>query len=164
KPQRVNARRVGRQHQTNDGTLHLETGRNLALYPEAIREHASVEAAGQRRENPSHLGEDEFVLLHVRPRHSLRQTGGCRPGPPDPPGGLWAAAHRERGSLVAPARRADATDQLFEGDVAGDVPRALSLACVARDEPAVGPAHSRDRLAGGEVNDLVDLEARVGLP
>ena len=37
------------------------------------------------------------------------------------------------------------------------------FAHVALNESAVGAAHRRDRLAGREVHDLVDVDARVGL-
>ena len=49
------------------------------------------------------------------------------------------------------------------GSCAQHVAGALRLAHVALNQPAVGAADARDRLAGREVDDLVDLDARVRL-
>ena len=58
---------------------------------------------------------------------------------------------------------ADHRDQLVDRDLAQHVARARRLAHVALDQAAVGAADLGDRLAGREVHDLVDLQARVRL-
>ena len=50
------------------------------------------------------------------------------------------------------------------GNLAQRFAGALRLPHVALDQPAVGAADAGDRLAGRKVHDLVDVDARVGLP
>ena len=56
----------------------------------------------------------------------------------------------------------DAGDQLVDRDLSQRVARALRLARVALNQPAVRAADTGDRLAGREVHDLVDFHAGVG--
>ena len=55
----------------------------------------------------------------------------------------------------------DHLQQVADGDLAEHVAGALGVAHVALDQAGVGPADLGQRLAGGEVDDLVDLQALV---
>ena len=161
-PQRVHARRVRRQDQTEHRALHLVTDRNAALLTVPGREHVEREPARQRLEDVAHLAQHERVLLHVRAAHALGESRARRLRVDELVGGLRAIAHGERGVHVQLAGPADARDQIVDRDLAQRVARALGLARVALDQSAVGAADSGNRLPGREVHDLVHFHAGVG--
>jgi hypothetical protein len=136
---------------------------NGPFHAVTARQDVEVEAARQRRQNRAHLRQHEPVFLHVRAAHALRQPGAGRLRADERIRRLRPVADRERGVQIELAGGADPRDQVIDRDFAQDVARARRLAHVALDQPAVGAADTGDRLAVGEVHDLVDIEARVGL-
>ena len=163
-PQRVHPRRVRGQHEPHHRTLHLIADRDAPLLAVPRRQHVERQAAGQRRENGAHLGQHERIFLHVRPAHPLGQPRARRLRPHELVGRLAAVAHRQRGIHIQLARLAGARHQLGDRNLAQHLTRPRRLAHVALNEPAVGAAHARDRLARREVRHLVDVDARVRLP
>ena len=103
-----------------------------------------------------------FFFMFPRHRRS-GNAGRSRLGPDELVGRLRAVAHRQLGVHVELAGFADAGDQLFDRDRAERFARALRFLDVALNEAAVGSADTRDRLAGSEVQNLVDVHARVRL-
>ena len=79
-------------------------------------------------------------------------SGVCVPSP----SGSSALAYRSPAFFII-------CEQLLDGDLAQHVAGPLGVAHVALDQAAVGPADLGEHLAGGEVDDLVDLEALVRL-
>jgi hypothetical protein len=76
---------------------------------------------------------------------------------------VLADPHRERGVHVELARLAGANDQLLDGDLAQHVTSTLRLAHVTPDQPGIGAADRRDRLARREMDDFVLLQTVVRL-
>src|SRR5262249_7147592 len=162
-PQRVNAGRVRRQHETDDGALGLVTDGDVALDAVAVGQHVEREAACQRREDAPHLGKHERVLLHVRAAHAFGQAGRRRLRADELAGRLPAVAHRQRAGGVEPARVGDARDQLVDGHAAKHLARARRLAHVTMHESRIRATDLGDRLARREMDDRVDVDAVVRL-
>ena len=134
-PQRVHARRVRRQHETEHRALRLIADRHAALLALAGREHVERQAARQRLEDVAHLAEHERVLLHVRAAHALGQPGGRRLRVHELVGRLRAVAHRQRGVHVELAGLADPGDQVVDRDLA-QRRRGRAAPCARRAESA----------------------------
>ena len=106
----------------------------------------------------------EVVLLHVAPCTCARagrcvadcmranSSGVCVPSPSG-----------SVGLGVQLAGLLDHLEQVRDRDLAQHVAGPLGVPHVALDQAAVGPADLGDRLAGGEVNDLVDFQRLVRL-
>ena len=109
------------------------------------------------------LLEHEVVLLHVELAHVLGQAGRGRLHARELVGRLRAVAERQLGLGVEFAGLLHHLQQVRDRDLAQHVAGPLGVAHVALDQPAVGPADLGQHLAGGEVDDLVGLEALVRL-
>ncbi len=160
-PECMDARRVRRQHEAEDGALRLVADGHLAFLAVPGAEHIEGEPPRQRRQDVPHLGEHERVLLHVRAAHPLGQAGARRLGVGKLVGALRAIAHRERRVHVELARPADARHQFVNRNLAQHLARACSLPHVALNQSAIRTADAGDGLAGRKVDDLVHIHARV---
>ena len=162
-PQAVHPRRVRRQHHAEDRRRRLVAPHHAILLAEAARKDSRIEPACERRQDVVDVVQHVPQLLHVHAAHVLGQTGGCRLLPDEVVGCLHAVAQRQfrRGEeLGAPL---DHRDEVRRRHLAQRRAGALRLAQVTRDDARVGLTHLRHRLAGVEVNNLVDLKAPVGL-
>ncbi len=164
KPQRVHARRVRRQHQAEHRTLRLIADRHAALFAMTVAKHVEIQFTGERRQNASHLGEHEPVLLHVGASQRLWQPGRGRLRTHELLWRLRSVAHRQGAVQVQLAGLGHAVDQFANRHRAKHIARLLRLAHVALHQATVGAADTRHGLAGREVRHFVDLHARIGLP
>ena len=78
-------------------------------------------------------------------------------------GRLRAVAQRQLGLGVQVGRLLHHVEQVLDGDLAQHVAGPLGEAHVALDQAAVGPADLGQHFAGVEVDDLVEVQALVGL-
>jgi hypothetical protein len=67
----MHAWRIRRQHNAEDRALGLVADWNTTFLAVTAREDVEIEASCQRRENSSHVGQHELVLLHIRAAHLL---------------------------------------------------------------------------------------------
>ena len=162
-PERVHARRIRWQDETEDRTLGLETDRHAAFFAVARGEHVEREPARQRRQDAPHLGKHEAVLLHVRAAHSFGEARARRLRARELVRRLRPVAHRQRRVHVELAGRTDTSNEIVDWDLAQHFARPLRLPHVPADQPAVGAADFCNRLTSRKVDDIVHLHAGVRL-
>ena len=97
-----------------------------------------------------------FAAAHVD-----RQTGGRRLLAGKFFGRLLSVTQRQSAVQIQLAGLFHLLDQFLAGEFAQRFAGLLRLAQVALEQAAVGLAHFGDRLAGHEVNDLVDFQGLV---
>jgi len=137
--------------------------KNEFFHAVALGEDVEIEPAGERVEDLVHVAQHEVVLLHVELAHVLGQAGGGRLHPGELVGRLGPVAQRQLGLGVQLAGLLHHLEQVADGDLAENVAGPLGVAHVALDQGRVGPPDLSQHLAGGEVDDLVRLQALVRL-
>ena len=163
-PKRVDAGRVRRQHETEHGRGRLITHHHAAAFVAvAARENVQRQPAREAVENLVHVREHEVVLRHVELAHVLGQAGGRGLLAREVVGRLRAVAHRQRGVAVEVGGLLEHLGEFLDGDIAEHLAGARSLADVLGEQAGVGLAHLGESLAGVEVDDLVVVNALVGL-
>ncbi len=163
-PQRVDARRVRRQHGPQHRRVGLVAHRHAAfLDAEALREDLVRQAAGEGVEDVAHPRQDEVVLRHVRRTHVLGQARGGGLNGAEFLRRLRAIAQRQGRGEIKIGRLLAVFDERGDRNLAQDVLGALRFAHVHLDQAAVGLVHRAQSFPGLEVHDRIFLQALVRL-
>ena len=103
-----------------------------------------------------------MVLRHVRLAHVFGQPGRGRLLPREVAGRLHSITQRQGRVFVKISRFLHHADEVAAGEFAQHIAGALCLANVFGDQTGIGLAHFGQRFAGNKMNDVINVEARVG--
>ncbi len=160
-PQRVDARRVRRQNDSQAVGLAQEADEAIALPAVARIENVEIESARQPGEHRLEVVQHVVDLRHVGPRQRLWHSGGRRQLTDVVVRRLRVVAQRQLAVAELLSRGTADRQQVLDRQLAEIALRLAHPCQIAPDQPGVRLAHLGHRLARRDVVETLDGEAAV---
>lgn len=164
KPEGMNARRVVWENGSEDRGLVLEAdGHAASFIAVSFGEDIEWEASGEGFEDLAHVAKNEGVLLHVGAAHMFGEAGAGRLLPDEIGDGLGAITEGDGCGLKEIGGFGAAVDELIWGEGLKNFTGIGGFEEIFFDDPAVHLSDASDGFAGFEVDDILEIEGRVGV-